>query len=260
MSSGDASAGQQSSGNGTDGQQSSGGDGGMTADIFSGMFDENSLASEIATLDDSNLGEADLAPGSPQSTPDQDGMATAQAISVQAINIQRDPPPPSAGPPPSGPTPQQPGAPDASAPAKPGSPGDVLKAVSQLPEVQQCLKDVKQQVVVQWDKLKADPVALTSTATISAMIAAGVIGGVASSPGPRNAALNFAFGKDIPLPVPSSVGGTQLPGLSFKVLGSNGRANGLVFTLDFAQVLGWKQPSPTNADTTSGSSSSSGSQ
>jgi hypothetical protein len=132
----------------------------------------------------------------------------------------------------------------------------VLKAVSQLPQVQMCLKDVKQQAVVQWDKLKADPVALTSTATISLMIAAGVVGGVASSPGARNTAVNFAFGKDIPLPVPSSVGGTQLPGLSFKVLGANGQANGLVFTLDFAQVLGWQKSTPSAADTAGGSSGS----
>jgi hypothetical protein len=76
------------------------------------------------------------------------------------------------------------------------------------------------------------------------MIAAGVVGGIESNPGARRTVNPLVFGQDIPIPVPDSVGGGKLPGLSFKILGSGAQANGLVFTLDFGQVLGWKPPQP----------------
>jgi hypothetical protein len=198
-------------------------------DIFSGMFDTDTLAQEVANLNDSDLGAGDLAPGAPQTQGNGDATVTAQAIRVQALSLQRDPPP--AG------DPNQPQ-------TKPATAGDAIKAVSQLPEVKQGLDLVKQKALSDWKKLVNDPLGLSVSIPISLMIAAGAVGGIESNPGARATVNPLIFGQDIPIPVPDAVGGGKLPGLSFKILGAGAQANGLVFTLDFAKVLGWKPPQP----------------
>ncbi|MFG1811558.1 hypothetical protein [Streptomyces sp. NPDC049040] len=205
-----------------DGDQVSG-DAGMTPDVFHWMFDPDTLAQEIANIGDSDLGAADLVPDTPWTGADDDSLPTAQALS-----LQRDPP---AG--------TDPGL----RLTKPGSAGDVLKALSQLSQVRQGLLQIKQMALTDWKKLVGDPVALSISLSVSGMIAAGAIGGIESSPGTRRTVNPFLFGKDIPLPVPDVLGGAKLPGLSFKVLGAGAEANGFVLTLDFGKVLGWKAPS-----------------
>jgi hypothetical protein len=202
----------------------------MTPDIFSGMFATDTLAQVVANLSDSDLGAADLAPGSPQTQGSDNGTPTAQAIRVQALALQRDPP---AG-----------GDPNQQQQTKQATVGDAIKAVSAVPAVKQGLDQVKQEVLIDWKKLVNDPIGLSVSVPISVMIAAGVVGGIESNPGARQTVNPFVFGQDIPIPVPDSVGGGKLPGLSFKILGSGAQANGLVFTLDFGRVLGWKAPPP----------------
>lgn len=207
-------------------------DEGMTPDTFQWMFDPDTLAQAVASAGDSDLGAADLVPDPPRTAGDQDAVPTAQALS-----LQRDPP---AG---TGPDPKQ---------TKPGTAGDGLKAVLTLPQVFPQLKlglgQVKQLALTDWKTLVHDPLALSVFIPVSVMIAAGTIGGIESSPDARRTVNPLIFGKDIPVPVPDSVRGVQLPGLSVKILGTGAEANGLVLTLDFAKVLGWKPPTPSSQE------------
>ncbi|WUH93458.1 hypothetical protein OG900_27330 [Streptomyces sp. NBC_00433] len=209
---------------------------GMTPDLFEGMFDPDTLAQEIADADDSDLGAADLVPDTPRTTDGQDSAPTAQALS-----LQRDPPA---------------NIDPAQKQTKPGGTGDVLKAVSSLPEVFPQLKlglaQVKHMALTDWKMLVNDPVALSVSIPISVMIAAGVVVGVESSPDMRRTLNPQIFGKDFPVPVPDSVRGVKLPGLSVKIMGTGAEANGLVFTLDFGKVLGWKAPKALGQGDTAG--------
>jgi hypothetical protein len=196
----------------------------------------------MENLSDSDLGAGDLAPGAPQSAGDQDSAPTAQAMSVQALTIQRDPP---TSPPPGG---------DPSAQTKPGSAGDVVKAVAAVPEVKQGVDQLKQKVMVDWAKLVANPIDLSITIAITSAIAVGAGAGAMSNPSSRNLVLNSIFNNAIPVPLPNAVGGTKLPGFSITILGSNGKVTGAGLGINIGQMLGWKAMSGTPGGDTAGGS------
>ena len=202
----------------------------MTPDFFSGIFDIDILAEELANLGCSDLGAADLAPGSPQSTGNGDSAPTAQTIRVQAISIQRDDPPTAGGDPN---VPQQ---------TRQASVADAANAVWQFaqPQLKQGLSELKYMALKDWNELVNNPTELWVSLSVSFTITAGVAGVVESNPDARKVVNSLIFGKAIPLPVPDSLGNTKLPGLSFQILGSGSQATGLSVTLDMGEVIGWK--------------------
>lgn len=106
---------------------------------------------------------------------------------------------------------------------KPGSYGDLAKAVAALPDVKKLLEDTKARALKDLGSLSKPEKVLLGTVT--GAIAAGVVTGLAADPGARKAVLDFVDGTEIPLPglrgvfvVPHTKGGAIGGGVTFDIV------------------------------------------
>lgn len=106
---------------------------------------------------------------------------------------------------------------------RPGSPGDIAKAVAQTEVGKRLIEQAKEQAKKDLGKLSTGGKVVLGT--VGGSIAAGVIAGIASDPGTRKSALDFIDGKEIPVPglegiavVPHTKGGAIGGGVTFDLV------------------------------------------
>jgi hypothetical protein len=199
------------------------GDGAVpSVDEFLAQFDVDEVVDQMATL---RSDESDSAVESMQDA--SSGLATAQGLFVQ-----RDPPPGTApGSPPASPAPQT-GSPGGdTAQAKPGSAGDVVAAVSKLPEVKTAVDQAKAKVAADWKAIMGGTTTPEKVAlfTVSGSIAAGALTGVMSNPSSRAAAVNAANGVKVEIP--------GFSGVSVSLQTGNGEVRGGMVTVDVLKLV-----------------------
>jgi hypothetical protein len=125
------------------------------------------------------------------------------SVTAQALFLQRDPPA------------------DEPAPAKPGSPGDVIKAL--MPYLKPALDFLKANVLEALSKIKA------GEAVVTVIVAAPIIIGPLTQPGPRRLALDQLDGTDVTFGV--------IPNLQLKPQITDGQLRGGTLTYDLAPAL-----------------------
>ena len=97
-----------------------------------------------------------------------------------------------------------------------GEVSDVLKAVWKLPMIESAVKDLKGNLESQWNKMGTGGQA--PLITMSVIIGAGLVGGIAANESSRVWALGKISGVDIPVP--------KVDGLSFSIIAPNGIISG----------------------------------
>jgi hypothetical protein len=124
-------------------------------------------------------------------------------VTAQALFLQRDPPA------------------SEPAPTKPGSPGDVIKAL--MPYLKPALDFLKANVLEALSKIKA------GEAVVTVIVAAPIIIGPLTQPGPRRLALDQLDGTDVTFGV--------IPNLQLKPQITDGQLRGGTLTYDLAPAL-----------------------
>ncbi len=97
-------------------------------------------------------------------------------------------------------------------PTKPGTAGDIVKAITKIPEVERLIDQAKEGGLRDLGKLSTGEKVAVGTVTVP--LAAGALAGIWSDPAGRKALLDLADGKEIPVPgvpwlkiVPKTAGG-----------------------------------------------------
>jgi hypothetical protein len=203
------------------------GDGGVpSVEEFLAQFDVDQVVDQMASLR-SDEGDSAASLESPQDA--SSGLATAQGLFVQ-----RDPPPgtPSGSPPASSaPAPQPDSSGGGTTQPKPGGAGDVVAAVSKLPEVKTAVDQAKAKVAADWKAIMAGTTTPEKVAlfTVSGTIAAGALTGVMSNPSSRTAAVNAANGVKVEIP--------GFSGVSVSLQTGNGEVRGGMVTVDVLKLV-----------------------
>ena len=83
-------------------------------------------------------------------------------------------------------------------PPKPGSAGDVLDALTKVPEVKRLIDEAKEKGLKDVDKLSTGEKIAVGTVTVP--LAAGALAGIWSDPAARKTLLDMADGTEIPVP------------------------------------------------------------
>jgi hypothetical protein len=103
--------------------------------------------------------------------------------------------------------------------------GDVLKAITKLPEVDRKITEFAEARKRDWAKLKPGEKAAAIGAAVT--LGAGAVSGIASDPAARKMALGLLDGQSFPVP--------GVPGLTMKVQTQNG--GGATLTFDLAEII-----------------------
>ena len=103
-------------------------------------------------------------------------------------------------------------------PAKPGSAGDVLDAITKVPEVKRLIDQAKESGLKDVGKLSTGEKIAVGTVTVP--LAAGALAGIWSDPAARKTLLDMADGTEIPVP--------GVPWLKLKPITKGGAAGGML--------------------------------
>jgi outer membrane protein OmpA-like peptidoglycan-associated protein len=111
-------------------------------------------------------------------------------------------------------------------PAKPGSAGDVVDALTKVPEVKKLIDDAKEKGLSDLGKLS--PGEKVAAGAVAVPLATGALAGIMSDPAARKTLLDMADGTEIPVP--------GVPWLKLKPITKGGAAGGML-QIDLVKIV-----------------------